>query len=55
MKTEKVMVTIIRERGKDCGFNYTLSNKDADYVGKVIDELVEFCESRKIENLRQVE
>ena len=55
MKTEKVMVTIIREHGKDCGFNYTLSSKNADYVGKVIDELVEFCESRKIENLRQAE
>ena len=55
MKPEKAMVTIIRERGKDCGFNYTLSSKDADYVGKVIDELVEFCESRKIENLRQVD
>ena len=55
MKTENVMLTIIREHGKDCGFNHTLSSKDADYVGKVIDELVEFCESRKIEKLRQVE
>ena len=48
-ENRKVMVTIIRERGKDCGFNYTLSSKDADYVGKVIDQLVEFCENRNIE------
>ena len=45
MKTEKVMVTIIRERGKDCGFNYTLSSKDAGFVVKVeenanVDEVV---------------
>ena len=49
MKTEKVMVTMIRDNGNSRGFTYTLSKKDADYVGKVIDELVEFCESRKIE------
>ena len=49
MIEDTVIVTMIRKLGDDYGFSYKLSSKDADYVGKVIKELVEFCESRKIE------
>ena len=50
MKTDKVMVTMIRESGNDCGFTYILSKKDADYVEREIEDLIEYCESRKLES-----
>lgn len=49
MIEDTVMVTMIRKLGDDCGFTYTLSSKDANYVERVIKELIEYCESRKIE------
>ena len=47
MKKENIMVTMIRENGNDYGFTYTLSKKDADFVGGVINDLIKYCESRK--------
>ena len=48
MKKENIIVTMIREYGNDYGFTYTLSKKDADFVGGVIKDLIKYCESRKI-------
>jgi hypothetical protein len=49
MIEDTVMVTMIRKLGDDCGFTYILSSKDANYVERMIKELMAFCEMRKIE------